>query len=94
MEKNIGKVVLLHLPKNKRPQYRWIITKRDDGRYITRSPKIGVLLNKLQLKRDCDYNKETLLPIGSKLYSIKKTLKHKRKFKNKTRWAKPSNELK
>lgn len=69
MEKNIGKVVLLHLPKNKRPQYRWIIRKRDDWRYSVRCPKLGVLLNKLQLKRDYDYNKETLLPIGSKLYS-------------------------
>ena len=94
MEKSIGKVVLLHIPNTKRPQYKWIVRKRDDGRYITRSPKRGVVLNKLQLKRDCDYNKEVLLPIGSKLYSRPKTSKGKKKFKNKTRRLYTTNKLK
>jgi len=85
MEKKVGKVVFLHLPNIKRPQYRWIVRKRDDGRYITRVPKVGVLLRNLRLKRNDDYGKETLLPIGSKLYSRSKTLKRKKKFKNKTR---------
>ena len=39
MDKNIGKVVLISLPNNKRPKYRWIIKKREDGRYVTRVPK-------------------------------------------------------
>lgn len=85
MEKKVGKVVFLHLPNIKRPQYRWIVRKRDDERYIARVPKVGVLLRNLRLKRDDDYGKETLLPIGSKLYSRPKTLKRKKKFKNKTR---------
>jgi hypothetical protein len=57
------------------------VRKRDDGRFITRVPKIGVLKH---LKRDDDYVKETLLPIGRKL-NRQRTLKHKKKFKNKTR---------
>ena len=85
MEKNIGKVVFLHLPNIKRPQYRWIVRKRDDGRYITRVPKAGVLLKNLQLKKDKKKRKESLLPIGSKLYSRQRTLKRKKKFKNKTK---------
>jgi len=87
MEKNVGKVVFLILPNTKRPQYRWIVRKRDDGRFITRIPKAGILLRNLHLKRDDDYGKETLLPIDSKVKSIPKTLKHKKKFKNKTRRA-------
>jgi len=39
---------------------KWIARKRDDGRYIVRTPKIGVLI------RDPDYGKETLLPKNSK----------------------------
>ena len=85
MDKNIGKVVFLNLPNTKRPQYRWIVRKREDGRYIVRVPKVGVLLRNLHLKRDYDYRKESLLPIGSKLCKITKTLKHKKKFKNKTK---------
>ena len=61
MDKNIGKVVLLNLHNTKRPQYRWIVRKRDDGRYIVRVPKIGV-------KRDYDYGKESVFPNGSKLW--------------------------
>ena len=44
MDKYIGKVILLYLPNNKRPRYRWIVRKRDDGRYIVRAPKIGILI--------------------------------------------------
>tara|TARA_Y100000992_G_C21212789_1_gene466326 strand:- start:798 stop:1064 length:267 start_codon:yes stop_codon:yes gene_type:complete len=85
MDKNIGKVVFLNLPNIKRPQYRWIVRKRDDGRYIVRVPKIGILLRNLHLKRNADYGKESLLPNGSKLWKKTKTLKVKKKFKNKTK---------
>lgn len=61
-DKYVGKVVLVKLPNNRRPRYRWIIKKRDDGRYIARSPKIGVLVRDLHKKRDKDYNSEHLLP--------------------------------
>ena len=60
MDKYIGKVILVNLPNNKRPR------KRDDGRYIVRTPKIGVLIRDLMLKRDKDFGKETLLPKNSK----------------------------
>lgn len=82
MEKNIGKVIFMNLPNIKRPQYRWIIKKRDDGRYITRVPKTNVLLRELKMKRDSDYGKEVLLPIGAKPYVSPKVVKSKRKFKN------------
>ncbi len=45
---------------------KWIIRKRDDGRYIVRTPKVGVLIRELKLKRDKDFGKETLLPKNSK----------------------------
>ena len=85
MDKHIGKVIFTILPNTKRPQYRWIIRKRQDGRYVTRLPKVGVLLRELKLKRDNDYGKETLLPIGSKPYTRAKVTKAKKKFKNKTK---------
>ena len=66
MDKYIGKVILVNLPNNKRPRYRWIIRKRDDGRYIVRTPKIGVLIRDLSLKQNIDFGKEILLPKNSK----------------------------
>ena len=58
----IGKVKLLDIPNKKRPRYRWIVRKREDGRIIVRAPKNGVLVRDLHLKRDQDFGKETLLP--------------------------------
>ena len=74
--------MLISLPNNKRPQYRWIIRKREDGRYVTRVPKVGILLKNLKLKRNNDFGKETLLPIGSKPFTSAKVAKEKKKFKN------------
>jgi len=70
MDKYIGKVILVNLQNNKQPRYRWIVRKRDDGRYIVRTPKIGVLRRELNLKKDTDFGKETLLPKNSKLYKF------------------------
>ena len=61
-DKYIGKVILVHLPNVKRPRYRWVVKKRDDGRYIVRTPKLGILIRELKLKRNKDFGKETLLP--------------------------------
>lgn len=61
-DKYIGKVVYVKYKNNQRRRFRWIVKKRDDGRYIVRAPKIGVLVRDLDLLRDKDYNKETLLP--------------------------------
>jgi uncharacterized C2H2 Zn-finger protein len=81
MDKYIGKVVLLELPNIKQPRYRWIVRKREDGRYIIRTPKIGTLRQDLDLKRDKDFGKEVLLPINSKIHKYQKQ-KQKNKLKN------------
>ena len=64
----VGKVILINLPNNKRPRYRWVVRKRDDGRFIVRVPKDGVLIRDLRYKRDTDFGKETLLPKGATVY--------------------------
>ena len=51
-DKHIGKVILVELPNNSRPRYRWIVSKRDDGKYIARAPKIGILIRDLNKKRE------------------------------------------
>jgi len=84
MDKYIGKVILLYLPNNKRPRYRWIVRKRDDGRYIVRAPKIGTLRKDINLRKDKDFNKETLLPKNSKIYEYQNEISKKSK-KNKTK---------
>lgn len=58
-------VVRVKLPGRKRTVYRMIINKREDGRYIVRSPKNNVMIRDLFLMRDEDYGKESLLPIGA-----------------------------
>ena len=65
MDTYIGKVLLVELPGNKRAKYKWFVRLRDDGRYIVRSPKIGVSIKDLSLLKESDYGKEILLPIGS-----------------------------
>lgn len=67
-EHYVGKVILVHLSNNKRPRYRWIVRKRDDGRFIVRTPKDGVLIRDLRLKRDKDFGKESLLPKDASIY--------------------------
>ena len=64
LDKHIGKVIFVKLPNNNRYRWRWITRKNDKGRYYARAPKIGVLIRNLDLKRDSDYNKETILPIN------------------------------
>ena len=61
-DKYVGRVLLVKLPNNRRPRWRWIVKKRDDGRYIARTPKIGVLIRDLDKKLEKDYNSEHLLP--------------------------------
>ncbi len=72
--KYVDKVVLVKLQNNKRPTYRWIVRRRDDGRYIARAPKIGILLINLNKKLNKDYNSEHLLP---KTFSFWKRLSKK-----------------
>ena len=84
IDKHIGKVVLVNLPNNLTPRYRWIVKKREDGRYIARSPKIGVLIRDLKKKLEKDYNSEHLLPKNFSFWkSLSKNRKSKRSKKNK-----------
>jgi hypothetical protein len=87
MDKYIGKVILVVLPNSKRPRYRWIVQKREDGRYISRVPKVGVLLKNLHFKRVQDYGEETVLPLGAKPFSIR-TKKAAASKKRRTKTAK------
>jgi hypothetical protein len=85
---HVGKVVLVNLPNNSRPRYRWIVTKRDDGRYIARTPKLGILIRDLHKKIDNDYNSEHLLPKDVSFWKAKiqtKRRKVKKSNKNKTK---------
>ena len=66
----VGKVILVNLPNNKRPRYRWIVRKRDDGRFIVRTPKDGALIRDLRLKRDNDFGKESLLSKDASIYKM------------------------
>ena len=85
-DKHIGKVVLVKLPNNSRPRYRWIVKKRDDGRYIARAPKIGVLIRDLDKKLEKDYNSEHLLPKNFSFWKgLSKGRKSKKSKKNKSR---------
>ena len=67
----IGKIILVNMPNNKRPRYRWIVRKREDGRFIVRTPKDGILIRDLNKKRDCEFGKESLLPKKSNNISLK-----------------------
>lgn len=82
MEKYIGQVIFVNLPNTKYPQWRWIIRKRNDNRYIVRVPKIHTKVRELYLKRDNDYGKEILLPIGSKPYRMHRVGKSKKRLKH------------
>ena len=81
-DKYVGKVLMVQLPNNVRPRFRWIVRKRDDGRYIARAPKIGVLIRDLDKKLDKDYNSEQLLP---KNFSFWKSITQKSKRSKKTK---------
>jgi len=78
MEKSVGKVVLVILPNVSRPRWRWIVRKREDGRFIVRTPKIGTRIGDLSLLRDADFNKEALLPKGVKVFKVTGRTKKRR----------------
>ena len=67
-DKYIGKIAFLKLPNNNRPRYFWIVRKKDNGRYIIRSPKIGVLIKDLKLLRDKDFGTERIMPLNTLLF--------------------------
>ena len=74
------------MPNTLRPRYRWIVRKREDGRIMVRTPKIGVMIRDLMKFRDEDYNKEVLLPKDAKPFvSTSGTRKSKKGMSKKTK---------
>ena len=64
---DVGQIKFVKLPRNKRPQPRWIEKQRSDGRFIVRNPHIGVRYRDMNLKRPSDFGKPTLLPIDASI---------------------------
>jgi hypothetical protein len=65
-KKDVNKVLLVHLPNNKRARWRWITQYNEETeRFYAKTPKIGVLIRDLSKKRSKDYGKERILPVGT-----------------------------
>ena len=67
-KRHVGKVIFVKIPGHQRPAWRWITKKRLDGRFLVRTPKRGVLIRDLDKKRESDFGKEHLLPLGASAY--------------------------
>ena len=84
--KYIGKVVFVNLPGVSRPRMRWVVRINENGKYVLRAPKVGVMVRNLQMHRDEDFGPETILPKGASFFNSKgKSKKSKKGFSNKTR---------
>ena len=84
--KYIGKTILINLPGVIRPRFRWVVRINENGKYIIRAPKVGVMVRDLQMHRDEDFGPETILPKGSTFYQTKgKSKKGQKSFSNKTK---------
>ena len=91
----VGKIVYVELPNTKRKRLRWIVRTREDGRYIIRTPKIGVLIRDLNKKRDSDYGKETLMPLSAKIVERRtsRSRRSRRKSRSKRRSTRQRRKL-
>jgi hypothetical protein len=99
MDKFIGKVILVNLPGTQRPQYRWIVRKRDDERYIVKIPKIHVKLRDYHKCRTNDYGNEKILPENSSAWlsvkdKLRLSVKDKRRKTMKKRMNSKNNNTK
>lgn len=65
--KKINKIIQLQIPNNRNIRWTWLISEREDGRYIVRYPKKGILINQLSKKRDKDFYPQKLAPKNSKI---------------------------
>ena len=86
---------MLNCQIQKRKRLRWIVRKREDGRYIIRTPKIGVLIRDLNKKRDSDYGKETLMPLSAKIVERRtsRSRRSRRKSRSKRRSTRQRRKL-
>jgi len=64
-DKYVGKILFVTIPVQTRKRLRWIVSKRPDGRYTTKAPKIGARIRDLTKKRAADFGIEALLPKGA-----------------------------
>jgi hypothetical protein len=64
-DKHVGKILFVTIPGQTRRRWRWIVSKRPDGRYTAKAPKVGVAIRDLKKKRSADFGKEKLLPKGA-----------------------------
>ena len=84
--KYIGKVIFVNLPDVSRSRMRWVVRINENGKYVVRAPKVGVMIKDLQLHRDEDFGPETVLPKGSTFFQSKgKSKKSKKHGTNKTK---------
>jgi hypothetical protein len=83
--KYVGKVVFVNLPGVSRPRMRWVVRINENGKYVLRAPKVGVMVRDLQLHRDEDFGPETILPKGASFFQSKGKSKKGQSFSNKTR---------
>ena len=65
--KKINKIIQLQIPNNRNIRWAWLISEREDGRYIVRYPKKDILINRLDKKRNKDFYSEKLAPKNSKI---------------------------
>jgi hypothetical protein len=86
--KYVGKIVFVNLPGVSRPRMRWVVRINENGKYVLRAPKVGVMIRDLQMHRDGDFGPETVLPKGATFFQSKGKSKRgmsKKGFSNKTK---------
>ena len=88
LDKYVGETIYLTIPSVKNATWRWIIRKREDGRYVVRQPKIGVKIRDLNLHNMNDYGDETLLPKGSSVFGNPRSKTRKTRQTRKIRKSK------
>jgi len=77
-DRHVGKFLYVKLPNTTQYVWRWVIAKREDGRYIVRIPKRTLSIAQALKKYSKDFSKEGLLPVGTVFYDdIRKTRKRR-----------------
>jgi len=75
-DRHVGKFSYVKLPNTVRFVWRWVVSKREDGRYLVRIPKKTLSVAQASRKHTKDFSKEGLLPVGAVFYEdIRKTRK-------------------
>lgn len=84
-DENIDNLELVKMPNVKKAKLIWIVRISDKNRYIVRVPKPKILIKSLKYKREKDYKREMLLPLGSKIVGYGKRSRSRRLKNNKYR---------